>query len=138
MSKTFKLQVVAPDKPAISADATLVVLPGEVGEFGVMAQHMSLLSALKPGTMRIVGEQKRELFFIAGGFAEVHGNSVTVLAEEYEPAGEIDAAQAEKDRKHALDSLAQPQDAAATLASRGLLARAEARLKAIEEFKTSK
>src|SRR5581483_591954 len=70
--KTFKLQVVATDASSLSEEVSLVVLPGEVGEFGVMAGHMSLLSTLKPGTMRVVKGQNRELYFLAGGFVEVN------------------------------------------------------------------
>src|SRR5258708_29841360 len=99
MSKNFKIQVVAPDHPAIAEEASLIVLPGEVGEFGVMAGHMSLLSTLKPGTMRIVKGQERELYFVAGGFAEVNASSVIVLAEEYVKAGEIDVEEAKKIKK---------------------------------------
>jgi F-type H+-transporting ATPase subunit epsilon len=138
MSKTFKLQVVAPDKPAIAEDATLVVLPGTVGEFGVMADHMSLMSALKPGTMRILKGQTRDLYFIAGGFAEVHHSSVIVLAEEYERAGEIDGEEVRKAKKRAEEQLAEKKPGTDMEAIQNSLARAEARLKALEEFKASK
>ncbi len=96
MSKTFKLQVVAPDCAAVSEDATLVVLPGEMGEFGVMAGHVPFLSSLKPGVMRVVRDGERKLFFVAGGFAEVNASSVTVLAEAYERSEEIDVEAAQK------------------------------------------
>jgi F-type H+-transporting ATPase subunit epsilon len=136
--KAFKLQVVAPDAPAITEEVGLVILPGEVGEFGVMAGHMSLLSTLKPGTMRIVKGQERELYFVAGGFAEVNAASVIVLAEEYVKAGEIDVEEAEKTKKHSEGILSEKKEGADLKAAEKALARAEARLKTAEEFKTLK
>ncbi len=134
MSKTFKLQVVAPDRPALAQDATLVALPGVVGEFGVMAGHMPLLAALKPGTLRILKGQERELYFIAGGFVEVDRSSVIVLAEEYEPAGDIDAEAAHRSKSQAQEQLAGKPEGLDLEAVRNSLARAEARLKTLQEF----
>jgi F-type H+-transporting ATPase subunit epsilon len=136
--KTFKLQVAAPDHPAITEEASLVVLPGEVGEFGVMAGHMSLLSTLKPGTMRVVKGQERELYFLAGGYAEVNGSSVIVLAEEYVKAGEIDVEEARKTKKLSEEALAEKKEGMDLKAAQLALARAEARLKTAEEAKAAK
>ena len=136
--KTFQFQVVAPDQPALTEEATTVILPGELGEFGVMAGHMSFISSLKPGTLQVVKGQERELYFIAGGFAEVNAKSVIVLAEEYVKAGEIDADQAERDRNQAAESLAQKKDPAEIALAKAVLARSEARLKASREAKGAK
>ena len=138
MSKTFKFQVVAPDKPAIAEEATLVVLPGEMGEFGVMAQHMAFISTLKPGTLRIVKGSSRELYFVAGGFAEVNPTSVIVLAEDYEKADEIDVESAKKAQSHAQEQLSEKKEGIDLEPLRHALARAEARLKTVEEAKSLK
>ncbi len=138
MSKLFKLQVVAPDQPALTEEASLVVLPGVVGEFGVMADHMPLLSVLKPGTMRIAKGQERELYFIAGGFAEISHSSVIVLAEEYERADGIDTESARTAKKKAEEQLSEKKTGMDVEALKNSLARAEARLKTAEEYKASK
>lgn len=138
MSKTFKLQVVAPDHPVLSEEPTLVELPGEAGEFGVMAGHMSLLSTLKPGTLRVIKGQEREIYFVAGGFAEVNKASVIVLAEEYVKAGEIDVKEARKIKKQSQDILSEKKEGADLKVAQLALSRAEARLKAAEEYKSLK
>ncbi len=138
MSKTFKLQVVAPDQPVLTEEPTLVELPGEVGEFGVMAGHMSLLSALKPGTLRIIKGHERELYFIAGGFAEVNSTSVIVLAEEYVKAGEIDVEEARKTKKQSEEILSEKKEGVDLKAAELALHRALARLKAADEHKSLK
>jgi len=138
MSKNFKLQLVAPDHPAITQEVNLVVLPGQMGEFGVMGGHMSLLSTLKPGTLRVVRDHERELYFVAGGFAEVNASSVTVLAEEYVKADEIDVQEAQKLKKYSEEQLAEKKEGVDLKAAQLSLARAEARLKVVEEAKASK
>ena len=138
MSKTFKLQLVAPDRPSINEEVTAVNLPGGAGEFGVMAGHMSLLSTLRPGTLRVTHGQQRDLYFIAGGFAEVNGSSVIVLAEEYVKADEIDVEEARKTKKQSQDLLAEKKEGTDIKAAQLALARAEARLKAFEEAKSLK
>ncbi|HVZ79517.1 MAG TPA: ATP synthase F1 subunit epsilon [bacterium] len=138
MSKTLNLQVVAPDAPGSTEEATLVVLPGEMGEFGVMAGHMSLLSTLKPGTLRVVKGGQRDVYFVAGGFAEVNATSVIVLAEEYVPASEIDVEEARRVKQRSAEILAEKKEGTDLSAAQNALARAEARLKTAEEFKNLK
>jgi F-type H+-transporting ATPase subunit epsilon len=138
MSKTFKLQIVAPDHPAVSDEPNLVELPGEVGEFGVMAGHMALLSTLKPGTLRVIKDHQRDLYFVAGGFAEVNTGSVIVLAEEYLKASEIDVEEAKKNKKHSEELLAEKKEGTDFKAAQLALIRAEARLKVVEEYKSLK
>jgi F-type H+-transporting ATPase subunit epsilon len=138
MSKTFKLQVVAPDLPSIEEEVTLVVLPGEMGEFGVMAGHMPFFSTLKPGTMRIVKGQTREIYYLAGGFAEVNPTSVIVLAEEQIKAEAIDVEETLRNKKLAEERLTTKKEGLDLKATELVLARAVARLKVVEEAKSLK
>jgi F-type H+-transporting ATPase subunit epsilon len=131
--KTFKLQIVAPDQPSLIEEPETVVLPGEQGEFGVRIGHMALLAALRPGVLRVLKDGEREVYYVAGGFAEVNGSSVTVLAEAYEKAGEIDGAAAREARERAKRLLAEKKEGVDLKAQAHVLARAEARLKASEE-----
>lgn len=84
MAHTFKLQVVTPEKQAVTEQVSSVTLPGVEGSFGVLAGHMPFLSALKAGPLRIVREGKTKTYQIGGGFAEVRSDSVIVLAESIE------------------------------------------------------
>jgi len=90
--KTFKLEVITPDRVVISADdVTSVVAPGVEGYLGVLANHSPLMTALKIGRLnfkRADGSVKE--MAISGGFMEVHNNTVTVLAEAVEQDDEID------------------------------------------------
>jgi len=59
----------------------LVILPGKVGEFGVLKRHTPLLSALKKGKISVRENEVSKDFEISGGFVEVLPDKVTVLAE---------------------------------------------------------
>jgi F-type H+-transporting ATPase subunit delta len=56
-----------------------VVIPGESGEYGVTVNHVPIVSQLKPGVLQIVHSNAEvEKYFVAGGFALTHADSVTV------------------------------------------------------------
>jgi F-type H+-transporting ATPase subunit epsilon len=138
MSKTFKLQVVAPDRPTFEEEVTSIILPGGAGEFGVLAHHMSLLSTLVPGTLEVTKGSAKDFYFIAGGFAEVNGTSVIVLAEEYEKADEIDVTRAQMSKKQAEEKLADKKEGVDLLKEKHALARNQARLVTVEKAKSHK
>jgi F-type H+-transporting ATPase subunit epsilon len=135
MANTLKLQVVSPDKPGFAADVTLVTLPGTAGEFGVMARHMPIMATLKPGTLKVTANGKKELYFVSKGFVEVNPKSVTVLAEAYEKADEIDVERAQKSLEKAKELLATNKDMKHNPEILSSLERAQGRLKVIEEAK---
>src|SRR3546814_8841107 len=96
----------------------MVVVPGEEGDFGVLTRHAHLISALRPGVIKVHdGGSVTQRIFVAGGFAEVTPTRCTVLAEEALPVAAIDRAAAERrlsDRRH---DLLDAQDAIATAAA---------------------
>ena len=96
MAQTFHLSVVAPDKSVVEDTVTSLIAPGAEGYFGVMAGHAPLIASLRPGVMEYVDSgSTRHFVFMSGGFAEVNGSSVTILADEAQPAEEIDVKRAE-------------------------------------------
>jgi len=138
MSKTFKLQVVAPDSPSIMEDVTSVILPGGAGEFGVLAQHMPLISTLKPGTLEVTKDGVKEFYFIAGGYVEVNPTSVIVLAEEYEKSDKIDVERSNLSKKQAEEKLASKAEGVNVVKEKHALARNEACLQTVEKAKAYK
>ena len=103
---TLRLEVVTPDKTVINTDAEMVICPGVEGEFGVLPHHVSLLSALKIGSLRYRVEGKDEEIFISGGFVDVNNNICSVLAESAEHASDIDTARAMAAKERAEERLA--------------------------------
>ena len=98
MSNPFTFELVSPEKLLFSGQVTMVTVPGEEGDFGVLAEHSPLISTLRPGVLRVYeGETITQRVFIAGGFAEVTGERCTVLADMAQPVAEIDPSQARAD-----------------------------------------
>ncbi len=104
--KTLLLEVVTPDRQVVQTEADIVVLPGVQGQFGVLVNHIPFLSALEIGEMYYRKGGQIEYLFIGGGFAEVTGEKVTVLADSAELGKEIDVERARRARERAERRLA--------------------------------
>ena len=92
MSGSMKCQVVKPSRKIYDGDATFVVLPGSAGEMGVYVNHAPLVTTLGSGVVKIVAESGEETrIAVFGGYAEIDGESVIVLANRALPVSEIDA-----------------------------------------------
>jgi F-type H+-transporting ATPase subunit epsilon len=125
------LTIVTPSGPAYRGNVDSVVLPGTVGDFGVLPEHERFLCGLRVGEVQIQKGGQTLYAAIAEGFAEVSGERVTVLADSCELAGDIDTARAELSRQRAeqgLAALARDEDAARTAEFEAELARARNRL----------
>jgi F-type H+-transporting ATPase subunit epsilon len=91
MAEKIRLEVVTPEKVVASEDVEIVMAPGTLGEFGVLAGHTPFLTTLKLGTVRYRDDKGDErCIFINGGFAEALPDKVTILAESAERRCDID------------------------------------------------
>jgi F-type H+-transporting ATPase subunit epsilon len=94
--KQLLLEVVTPDRLVLSTEADVVVCPGVEGQFGVLPGHIPFLSALEIGEMYYKAGGKTEYLAVSGGFAEVTGEKVTIVAESAEIGREIDVDRAKR------------------------------------------
>ena len=108
MSKQFQVDVVSAKGSIFSGAATFVALPGESGELGILPGHISLITRIKPGTVRIQngGPETEELVFVAGGILEVQPRGVTVLADTAIRGKDLDEAKALEAKRKAEEALA--------------------------------
>jgi F-type H+-transporting ATPase subunit epsilon len=104
----IRLEFVTPDRTIIHDDVDEVVLPGEEGDFGVLPGHAPMLALLRIGPMWYRKGTDKAFAFVAGGFAEVVGDRVTVLAQIAERAEDIDLARAEAAKHRAEQTIAKP------------------------------
>jgi len=101
MADKIRLRVVTPTRLVLDEDVDEVTAQGELGEFGVLPNHIAFLSTLVPGELTYKqGATKKELA-VSGGYAEVLDNVMTVLAPSAEFAGEIDVARAQHAKERA-------------------------------------
>ncbi|MDD6181393.1 MAG: F0F1 ATP synthase subunit epsilon [Desulfovibrionaceae bacterium] len=132
MSK-LQLEVVTPDKKVVSAEVDYVSCPGIEGEFGVMPQHVSMLSGLKIGALRYDSDGKHQFVFISGGFADVNNGTMSVLAESAELAEDIDAARAQAAKARAEKRLAERGEKLDVVRAEAALQRAMVRLNLVAQ-----
>ena len=100
---TIHVDVVSAEEQIFSGEAEFVVLPGIAGELGIYPRHTPLLTAIKPGAVRIkpAGGGEEELIFVAGGILEVQPQMVTVLADTAIRGADLDEAKASEALKMA-------------------------------------
>jgi F-type H+-transporting ATPase subunit epsilon len=107
MAEKLELEVVTPDRLVVQEQVDIVMAQGALGEFGILPNHIPLLTTLQPGELRYRKDNKLEYLAVTGGFAEVSNNKVTILAEAAERAREIDVDRAQRARERAEKRLAQ-------------------------------
>ena len=80
MSEEFKVEIVNPEKSFLSKeDATEVVVPAFEGEMGILKDHISIISFLKPGIITINSKSGEEKFYVEDGIVEFKDNNLSVL-----------------------------------------------------------
>lgn len=79
---TVTLTVVSAEQSIFSGEVKRIQVTGSEGELGILPEHIPLLTAIKPGIVKIVLENdQEEVIYVSGGFLEVQPNVVTVLAD---------------------------------------------------------
>lgn len=100
--KTFKFEIVTPERIVYSEDVTSIIVPGADGYLGVMANHAPMMAELAIGVIEVRDANGMETrIATSGGFMEVAENIVRILADTAELGAEIDVLRAEEARKRA-------------------------------------
>ena len=80
MSEEFKIEIVNPEKSFLSKeDVTEVVVPAFEGEMGILKDHISIISFLKPGVIKIFSKSGEENYYVEDGIVEFKNNNLSVL-----------------------------------------------------------
>ena len=80
MSEEFKIEIINPEKSFLSKeDATEVVVPAFEGEMGILKDHISIISFLKPGIIKIFSKSGEENYYVEDGIVEFKNNSLSIL-----------------------------------------------------------
>ncbi len=103
---TIQVEIVSAEGHIHSGQADMVFAPAKMGEIGIAPRHAPLLTALKPGEVRVQDPEGQEHFFyVTGGMLEVQPNHVTVLADTALRGHELDEAAALAARHEAEEAL---------------------------------
>ena len=80
MSEQFNLEIVSPEKSFLKKDnVTEVVVPAFEGEMGILKDHISIISFLKPGIIKISSESEENSFYVDDGIVEFKDNTLSIL-----------------------------------------------------------
>ena len=80
MSEEFKVEIVNPEKSFLLKENVIeVVVPAFEGEMGIMKDHISIISFLKPGIIRILSKSGDENFYVEDGIIEFKNNNLSIL-----------------------------------------------------------
>ena len=133
---TINVDIVSAEGEIFSGEAGMVFAPARMGEVGIAPRHAPMLTALKPGEVRVQDAEGKELsFYVTGGMLEVQPTQVTVLADTALRGDQLDEAAAlaaQQQAEEALRGASQETDVARAQAE---LEEARARYRAAQNLK---
>ncbi len=101
MAKTIRLDIVTPDKVALSEDVNMVIARATDGDLGILPGHAPLIAGLEIWPLRLLTDEGEKQVSICSGFIEVRPDKVTILAACAELPEDIDIARAEAAKERA-------------------------------------
>ncbi len=133
----IRCEIVSQDRLVYEGEADIVIVPGTLGEMGILVGHAPLLSTLELGVIRVKSGDQEEVFTVTGGFVEVQPDIVTIMADAAENVEDIDIKRAEEAKERASKLLADesPTDPDTYLRIQAALKRSNLRLKTVEQFR---
>lgn len=136
MIKTMQIEIVSAEISIFSGEVTHIVVMGLLGELGIYPGHTQLLTALKPGPVRIVKpDGEDEILYISGGILEVQPQLVSILADTAIRAADLDELAALEAKEHAERLLSDKQADIDYAKATAELAQAVAQLQVISKLK---
>ena len=100
------LEIITAERQVYSDEVDMVIAPGFDGQLGILPMHAPLMTMLKPGELTVRKDGENMYVAVSGGFMEVLGNKVSVLADACERSDEIDEQRAEQAIQRAQERLA--------------------------------
>ena len=106
---SLTLRVLAPDQSVFDDSAEEIILPSTTGLLGVLPGHISMVTAIDIGVLRVLRNGNWDSIALSGGFAEVESDEVTVLVNNAEMGKNIDSSKAEVELEKAKNQLSQTE-----------------------------
>lgn len=133
MAMTFHLDVVSAEQQMFSGTVQSIQVSGSEGELGIRPNHAPLLTAIKPGMVRIVKQHgEEEVIYLSGGVLEVQPGAVTVLADTAIRGSDLDEARALEAKRKAEEHMNSSHGDVDFAMASAELAKAIAKLRVIE------
>tara|TARA_Y100001968_G_C18913188_1_gene506240 strand:- start:115 stop:525 length:411 start_codon:yes stop_codon:yes gene_type:complete len=130
---SITLRVLAPDQSVFDGTAEEIILPSTTGLVGILPGHISMVTAIGIGVLRVLNNGQWNSIALMGGFAEVESNEVTVLVNSAELGTTINSASAEAElesAKNNFNQLKEKENSTEKIKAKEILDRARARYQA--------
>ena len=102
MSEEFKIEIVNPEKSfLVKDDVSEVVVPAYEGEMGILKNHISIISFLKPGIIKILSKSGDANYYVEDGIVEFKNNNLSILTSSIFNVADMDKSQQQDLLKHA-------------------------------------
>ena len=102
MSEEFKIKIVNPERSFLSKeDITEVIIPAFEGEMGILKDHISIISLLKPGIIKIFSKPGEEKYYVEDGIVEFKDNNLSILTSSIFSLSDMDRKRVEQILKEA-------------------------------------
>ncbi len=92
----MQLQIITAEREVFSGEVDAMVVPGVAGQLGILPNHAPLMTLLQPGELMVRAGGEESFLALSGGYIEVLGNQVIILADAAEDVDEIDEARAQE------------------------------------------
>jgi len=141
MSKTIKFEIVTPERVVLQQEILQITVPTTSGEITVLPDHIPLISVLTPGVIEVKrADNIIEIMAVSGGFIEVMGDKIVILADTAERAEELDEARIQEAQARAekLKEEAQNVDDVQFAAVSAKMEKELARLRAVNKWRKLK
>jgi len=110
MSEEFKVDIIKPEKSFLSReDVTEVVVPAFEGEMGILRDHISVISFLKPGILKIYSKSGEDSYYVEDGIIEFKNNNLSILTSTIFDSKEVKKNQIENLIKLAEEEAIKPE-----------------------------
>ena len=110
MGEEFKIEIVNPEKSFLSKeDVTEVVVPAFEGEMGILKDHISIISFLKPGIITIYAKSGEEKFYVEDGIVEFKNNNLSILTSSIFNLNDFDKTKQQELLKQAEEEANKPE-----------------------------
>ena len=110
MSEEFKVEIVNPEKSfLVKDDVSEVVVPAFEGEMGILKDHISIISFLKPGIIKILSKSGDEKYYVEDGIVEFKNNNLSILTSTILNLADINKSKQQELLKQAEEEVNKPE-----------------------------
>lgn len=137
-SQQLTITLTTPERQVLSVTGESISIPTVEGELTILVGHAPLVALLAPGMATVRRGSEEEYLAVSGGFVQITGNTVAILADTAERAEELDTAKIEEARERARALLAEERrkDDVSEAAAMAGLERELARLRVVQKHRT--